>query len=138
MTEAIVKNQAFFDAVIKFEDRSSPFPVPDVAAEEPSRTSARQVGKVNTCLHQLMRDWSHEAEEERRQSYGAVLEELEKMCPIDAERRGTIKVLVPGAGLGRLMVEIVTRGYACAGASRTVPPYSEYLYYDDGYVNHQV
>lgn len=119
MTEAIRRNQAFLDAVIKFQDKSSPFPVndDDDVAERPSRTSARQVGKVNTTLHQLMRDWSCEGEEERRQSYGVVVEELERLCPVNSDKNQAVKVLVPGAGLGRLTMEIVARGYACAGAS---------------------
>lgn len=117
MKEAIAKNQAFFDAVIEFQDRTSPFPLghDDDAPRNSSRTSMRNVGKVNVTLHQLMRDWSEEGREERRQSYGAVLEELEKRCPIEPDQKGRRKVLVPGAGLGRLTMEIVARGYACAG-----------------------
>lgn len=119
MREAIARNQAFFDAVVEFQDMSSPFPVGDETPGGSSRTSARQIGKVNTTLHQLMRDWSAEGEEERQQSYGIVIEELERRCPLNVENKGAIKVLVPGAGLGRLAMEIVSRGYACAGASLT-------------------
>lgn len=120
MKDAIARNQLFLDAVIEFQDRNSPFPIDDHGAvgEGPSRTSARQVGKVNTTLHQCMRDWSDEGEEERRQSYGPVIEELERLCPVNPDLRGTQKVLVPGAGLGRLTLEIVSRGYGCAGTYR--------------------
>lgn len=116
MKEAIRKNQAFFDAVIEFQDRCSPFPVPESHPGGSTRTSTRQVGKVNTTLHQLMRDWSAEGKEERQQSYGVVIEELETLCPVNPNEKGAMKVLVPGAGLGRLAMEIVARGYACAGA----------------------
>ena len=117
MKDAIARNQVFLDAVIEFQDRTSPFPIDEHGAvgEGPSRTSARQVGKVNTTLHQCMRDWSDEGEEERRQSYGPVIEELERLCPVNSDLKGTRKVLVPGAGLGRLTLEIVSRGYGCAG-----------------------
>ena len=117
MKDAIARNQVFLDAVIEFQDRTSPFPIDEHGAvgEGPSRTSARQVGKVNTTLHQCMRDWSDEGEEERRQSYGPVIEELERLCPVNPDLKGTRKVLVPGAGLGRLTLEIVSRGYGCAG-----------------------
>lgn len=114
MKEAISRNQAFLNAVVEFQDRSSLFPIDDEAGG-PSRTTARQVDKVNTTLHQLVRDWSDEGEEERRQSYGAVVEELERLCPVDADNKGILRVLVPGAGLGRLAIEIVARGYATQG-----------------------
>ena len=65
-----------------------------------------------------MRDWSDEGEEERRQSYEPVIEELERLCPVNPDPKGTQKVLVPGAGLGRLTLEIVSRGYGCAGTCR--------------------
>ncbi|CAM9233633.1 unnamed protein product, partial [Choristocarpus tenellus] len=61
------------------------------------KTSARQIGKVTSTLHQLSRDWCKEGEEERKQCY----------MPIS--------VLVPGAGLGRLPLEFVYRGYATQG-----------------------
>ena len=115
MREAIARNQAFFDAVIEFQDRSSPFPVVDSIHGATTRTTSRQVDKVNTTLHQLMRDWSAEGTKERKQSYGAVIEELERLLPVDPHKQGAIRVLVPGAGLGRLAMEIVARGYACAG-----------------------
>lgn len=68
-----------------------------------------------------MRDWSQEGEEERRQSYSPVIEELERLCPLNPDLKGTQTVLVPGAGLGRLMLEIVARGYGCAGTYRNIP-----------------
>eukprot|EP00904_Undaria_pinnatifida_P012205 jgi/Undpi1/8114/HiC_scaffold_24.g10586.m1 len=120
MKEAIARNQVFLDAVIEFQDRNSPFPIDQdgpvgAPGAGPSRTSARQVDKLNTTLHQCMRDWSQEGEEERRQSYSPVIEELERLCPLNPDLKGTQTVLVPGAGLGRLMLEIVARGYGCAG-----------------------
>lgn len=125
--EAIARNQAFLDAVVDFQDSCSPFPLRDTderAPGEPSRTTAAQVSKVNTTLRQCMRDWSVEGEEERRQSYGAVIAELERLRPVDPDRKGAQKVLVPGAGEGRLAYEIVSRGYGCAGTLWAVSPYT--------------
>ena len=56
-----------------------------------------------------MRDWSEEGAEERRQSYGRMLELLERAVPPPA------RVLVPGAGLGRLVFECFRRGYEVEG-----------------------
>lgn len=120
MKEAIARNQAFLNAVVEFQDKTSPFTLTedDVATSGgPSRTTVRQIGKVSTTLHQLVRDWSAEGEEERNQSYTPVLEELQRLLPIDSGKTGAIKVLVPGAGLGRLAMEIVARGYATQGAN---------------------
>lgn len=120
MQDGIARNQAFLDAVVDFQDTCSPFPLRDRderAPGEPSRTTAAQVSKINTTLRQCMRDWSDEGEDERRKSYGTVVAELERLCPVDPERKCAQKVLVPGAGEGRLAYEIVSRGYGCAGAS---------------------
>eukprot|EP00752_Nemacystus_decipiens_P003400 g3146.t1 len=118
MQEGIARNQAFLDAVVDFQDSCSPFPLRESDERgpgEPSRTNAAQVSKINTTLRQCMRDWSDEGEGERRKSYGAVIAELERLCPVDPERKCARKVLVPGAGEGRLAYEIVSRGYGCAG-----------------------
>lgn len=117
MKEAIGRNQAFLDKVVEFQDRTSPFPLSeaDFLSGGPSRTTARQVDKVNTTLHQMMRDWSVEGAQEREQSYGAVLRELERLLPVDDHKTGAFEVLVPGAGLGRLAMEIVSRGYSTQG-----------------------
>lgn len=128
MQDGIARNQAFLDAVIAFQDSCSAFPLRDSdhrAPGEPSRTTAAQVSKVNTTLRQCVRDWGGEGEDERRKSYGAVIAELERLCPVDTERKGAHKVLVPGAGEGRLAYEIVSRGYGCAGASWSSLPLAE-------------
>lgn len=125
MQDGIARNQAFLDAVVDFQDSCSPFELRDSderAPGEPSRTTAAQVSKINTTLRQCMRDWSDEGEDERRKSYGAVIAELERLCPVDADRKCARKVLVPGAGEGRLAFEIVSRGYGCAGTSWAVSP----------------
>ena len=60
------------------------------------------------------RDWSSAGEGERSQCYRLVLEELEAQYP-DLHLRDGQKVLVPGAGLGRLAWEIASRGFECQG-----------------------
>lgn len=120
MQDGIARNQAFLDAVVEFQDTCSPFPLRDGDERAPggaSKTTAAQIAKINTTLRQCMRDWSVEGQDERRKSYGAVIKELERLCPVNPERKGAPKVLVPGAGEGRLTYEIVSRGYGCAGAS---------------------
>ncbi|CAN0126769.1 unnamed protein product [Scytosiphon promiscuus] len=116
--DGIARNQAFLDAVVEFQDSCSPFPLREDdnrAPGDPSKTTATQVSKINTTLRQCMRDWSDEGERERDSSYAAVISELERLCPVKPDTKVHHKVLVPGAGAGRLAYEIVSRGYGCAG-----------------------
>ena len=81
--------------------------------------------KVRYILKNLSRDWSAEASEERAQSHGPILAELEERLyvPKDAMKEGRYppRVLVPGAGLGRLVLECAARGFETEG--------NEYSYY---------
>lgn len=119
MKRAIARNQTFLNAVVEFQDKSSPFPLgaDDFITVGPSKTTARQIDKVNTTLHQMMRDWSVEGAEERKQSYDVVIGELQRLLPVDSDKAGDLHVLVPGAGLGRLTMELVSRGYSTQGSN---------------------
>lgn len=70
--------------------------------------------RVIVTLKQIIRDWSSEGEEERRTCYGPILAALTDYFK-DVEDRSEIRVLVPGAGLGRLTYEIAERGFFCEG-----------------------
>ncbi len=78
------------------------------------RTDLNDMDKVQSTLKQFVRDWSKEGEAERSQCYDPILRELEHLFA-DVERRCEVKVLVPGAGLGRLAFEIAKRGFECQG-----------------------
>ncbi|KAL2915947.1 hypothetical protein HK105_204370 [Polyrhizophydium stewartii] len=72
--------------------------------------------KVRSTLRQFVRDWSVSGEGERKAAYGPILDAINQAFPgVPIHERGAIKVLVPGAGLGRLAFEIVRRGYSCQG-----------------------
>lgn len=72
-----------------------------------------QMSKVESTLHQFVRDWSKEGEQERQNTYVPILEKLEKYLPI--KNKEEYRVLVPGSGLSRLLYEIVKRGYEGQG-----------------------
>ncbi|KAJ1984040.1 hypothetical protein H4R34_000902 [Dimargaris verticillata] len=75
-----------------------------------------QMDKLRSTLRQLVRDWSAEGQAERNASYGLILDMLEQQFPKSAEvSRAQRQVLVPGAGLGRLALEIAHRGFSCQG-----------------------
>ena len=54
---------------------------------------------------------SEEGHKEREANYGPLLEELCRRVPISPTSLDRPRVNVPGAGLGRLLVEVVSRGY---------------------------
>lgn len=80
-----------------------------------SRVRAADLDKVQVTLKQFVRDWSEDGEEERQQCYKPIIDAV--MVHFDPSRRDVsgVKVLVPGAGLGRLTYEFARRGYYCEG-----------------------
>jgi len=76
--------------------------------------SAEDMNKARTTINQLYRDWSAEGAAERDACYGPVLRDVEKLFG-HAPQRGNVKVLVPGAGLGRLVFELCRQGYTVEG-----------------------
>ncbi|KJA23747.1 hypothetical protein HYPSUDRAFT_184819 [Hypholoma sublateritium FD-334 SS-4] len=80
------------------------------------RPSEFDMDKLRSTLKQLVRDWSEEGQPEREAAYKPMKDALVQHfshVPVDA--RHTIKVLVPGAGLGRLAYDIAKMGYSCRG-----------------------
>ncbi|KAJ1963314.1 hypothetical protein IWQ62_003256 [Dispira parvispora] len=79
--------------------------------------------KLRSTLRQLVRDWSAEGKAEREASYGPILDTLENLFPRSSPGisgdavvpRNQRRILVPGAGLGRLALEIAARGFSCQG-----------------------
>ena len=72
------------------------------------------IDKARSTIRQLYRDWSHEGSAERKACYDPVIQEVVKAfwhspCKPD------VKILVPGAGLGRLVFELCRRGYTVQG-----------------------
>lgn len=70
--------------------------------------------KARTTIRQFYRDWSAEGVVERSACYEPVIKDLsDKFGGYPHQDR--IKVLVPGAGLGRLVFELCLRGYTVEG-----------------------
>lgn len=77
--------------------------------------SVQQQHRNLAVLHSLYREWTAEASNERNESFGPIIAELQHLVPVDSERLYEKRVLVPGCGLGRLPLEIAARGYSCEG-----------------------
>ncbi|KAL3145964.1 hypothetical protein ABBQ38_015324 [Trebouxia sp. C0009 RCD-2024] len=87
------------------------------AAEHAKRhrqTAPGDMEKVRYVFKNLMRDWSQEGAPERTQSYGRICQEAQKqLAGRDADNPP--RVLVPGAGLGRLCLELTNLGFEVQG-----------------------
>ncbi|KAL9597229.1 MAG: hypothetical protein Q9219_005272 [cf. Caloplaca sp. 3 TL-2023] len=70
--------------------------------------------KARTTIRQLYRDWSAEGAEERRASYAPVLRDI-AYAFADVPDKRDVRVLVPGAGLGRLVFELCNWGFDVEG-----------------------
>lgn len=80
--------------------------------------TAGDVDKAFSTIRQFYRDWSAEGARERTVSYNFVLEQLKaffKDRSPSAPQAPGLKVLVPGAGLGRLVYEICRAGHDVEG-----------------------
>lgn len=76
--------------------------------KEPSEDNGRVLyDGCNTLLRQFMREWSKEGAKQRGDLYGTIVKILKEHVNLDG------RVLVPGAGLGRLAYEIAKVGYNC-------------------------
>ncbi|CAH1403818.1 unnamed protein product [Nezara viridula] len=85
-----------------------------VAGQKRSVTN-QDIEKVNITIKQIYRDWTVEGAIERDKCYRPIIEEIEKYFPEHECNRADIKVLIPGAGLGRLAFEVAKRGFTCQG-----------------------
>lgn len=76
-------------------------------------SSERAQENIQSLLRQIVRDWSSEGAIEREQSYKPVLDRLDHF--FKGQVSCELNVLVPGAGLGRLVYEISQLGFNCQG-----------------------
>lgn len=70
--------------------------------------------KARSTIRQMYRDWSAEGATERIGCYDPVLDDVERTFS-HVQNKENVRVLVPGAGLGRLVFEICRRGYTVEG-----------------------
>lgn len=95
-----------------------------------SGVSTADIDKVSYVFKNIMRDWSAEGAEERDASHRPIIEQLMSHFPqVSATTTGSQgaacgdpdcsppgpRVLVPGAGLGRLCLDIAAKGFQAEG-----------------------
>ncbi|KAJ7393691.1 hypothetical protein OS493_003349 [Desmophyllum pertusum] len=120
MELCIEENQNFLFNIVShtnemFENRDhTRIPsAPNDPASQP--ISGFDMEKVTTTLKQFVRDWSDEGKAEREACYGPIIEEIQRLFPATECSKKDVSILVPGAGLARLMFDIAKLGYRCQG-----------------------
>jgi carnosine N-methyltransferase len=79
------------------------------------KSSATNMSKVVSALWQLAREWSSDGEAQRAQCLEPMLAELLRIRPVTAANRIKQRVLAPGCGAGRIVLELAIRGYEAMG-----------------------
>ncbi|KAK9813788.1 hypothetical protein WJX73_009901 [Symbiochloris irregularis] len=137
--KCIMENASFFDGLVAAALADGPGQGLDVIGRldnqsQTHRASPNDVDKVRYVLKNLVRDWSEEGAAERAQSYGKICTELRtSLGNLDGKDGGEqLRVLVPGAGIGRLCVDIASMGFHAQGNE-----FSYYMLLSSAYVlNH--
>ena len=93
---------------------SSSFGLPSLDLNSKSKAAAHHLNKARSTIRQLYRDWSVEGALERRACHDPILQDLEREFGSIPDKNA-IRVLVPGAGLGRLVFEVCLKGYTVEG-----------------------
>ncbi|GAA5820008.1 hypothetical protein JCM11251_005445 [Rhodosporidiobolus azoricus] len=93
---------------------ANPFPPPEDAALDALAPTESDHERLRSTLRQCARDWSEAGKPERDATYSPILAALQSIfADLSSGERAETKVLVPGAGLGRLAWEIVRAGFSC-------------------------
>ncbi|XP_063696217.1 carnosine N-methyltransferase [Culicoides brevitarsis] len=79
------------------------------------KVGQNEIERVQVTLKQIARDWSADGEMERQQCYQPIIDEVTRLFPPNDTDVENVRILVPGAGLGRLMYELSYIGYFCEG-----------------------
>lgn len=109
--DAIDSNAELAQAIVKSGLRSftmTAFPQAWIGVAKHS-----DIDKARSTIRQFYRDWTVDGAAEREACYAPIMKAM------DAERQRTgeqqLKVLVPGAGLGRLVFDLCLNGYVAEG-----------------------
>ncbi|KNE67528.1 hypothetical protein AMAG_11983 [Allomyces macrogynus ATCC 38327] len=113
----ITANDQFFRAVLKADPTmlagylARMRRMGSATAPEPQPAD---VDKAVSTLKQVARDWSAEGAPERAKCYQPMIDALVGEF-VNIEERSSRRVLIPGAGLGRLVWEVAKLGFASEG-----------------------
>lgn len=80
------------------------------------QATPNDLDKARSTIRQLYRDWSREGLPERHAAFTPILQALEThFAQLEPSERHRCRVLVPGAGLGRMVFELCAAGWTVEG-----------------------
>jgi SAM-dependent methyltransferase len=90
------------------------FGISNTSLDWKGKANSNDLEKARSTLRQFWRDWSEEGAQERDICYGRVIKALEEES-LTRSHLPPMRVLVPGAGLGRLVFELCCAGFHAEG-----------------------
>uniref|UniRef100_A0A0K0DP31 carnosine N-methyltransferase n=1 Tax=Angiostrongylus cantonensis TaxID=6313 RepID=A0A0K0DP31_ANGCA len=78
------------------------------------RPDSHYMSKVLSTLRQIVREWSSQGKAERDATFTPVLDVVRQRYP-SVSARGSVKIMVPGSGLGRLAFDLAKEGFRVEG-----------------------
>lgn len=117
--DAIDKNSELAMAILHsgLQAFSQSLPTNEIGAKDPNdwreAATSNDLEKARGTLRQFFRDWSEEGKSEREACYGPVIKALRDERTLRSESK--LRVLVPGAGLGRLVFDLCYAGFDAEG-----------------------
>jgi carnosine N-methyltransferase len=114
--EAAIRNQFCLDCILRHagQEHSQQKQQQESLQQSSCYVSDAQISKITSVLKSLMRDWSEEGKPERDMAYQPIMEAVKKMVPL-AGSASPPRICVPGAGVGRLALELCALGYTVQG-----------------------
>ncbi|KAG8630015.1 hypothetical protein KVT40_001634 [Elsinoe batatas] len=112
--DAIDQNADVAEAVLAVG--LSAYGVDPSSDEWKGKATPSDLDKARSTIRQLYRDWSPEGAVERSASFQPMISALNSYySSTPPAKRGELNVLVPGAGLGRLVLDVCGAGYSVEG-----------------------
>ncbi|VEU43389.1 unnamed protein product [Pseudo-nitzschia multistriata] len=117
--DATIRNQFCLDCILKHagQPHSQQRESLDVDAAKRYVTDD-QISKVSSVLKSLSRDWSEDGRVERDMAYSPIKALIHKYLPLESlssDFRWIPRIVVPGAGVGRLAFDLAAMGYSVQG-----------------------
>lgn len=121
ISKCVTVNQSILDGICAdatemFENAAYDFHdlTPQGDKQQRTMTKPMDIEKVQSTLKLIVRDWSEDGADERETCYKPILDELVELFPTRPLRTKK-KVLLPGAGMGRLAYDVANLGFQSQG-----------------------
>ena len=112
--DAIDKNAEIAESILEFCLPSFGIDAEDVSWH--GQATPNDMDKARSTIRQIYRDWSAEGSNERNASHQPIFSALSThLSPDTPSQRYHNRILVPGAGLGRLVLDLCALGYDVEG-----------------------